>query len=110
MLVMLRPGGGGLLGWASLVPIAAALVYALYQVLVRRLRGVADANDALVQGAIAGVVLLAVPALVVWRSPSWPVLGLVLVFTAVQTAALAALSAAVRRAEVSAIHPGTIPG
>lgn len=104
MLVMLRPGGS-LFGWASLIPIAAALVYALYQVLVRRLRGVADANDALVQGAIAGVVLLAIPALVVWRSPSWPVLGLVLVFTAVQTAALAALSAAVRRAEVSAIAP-----
>ena len=68
MLVMLRPGGS-LFGWASLVPIAAALAYALYQVLVRRLRGVADANDALVQGAIAGVVLLAVPALVVWRMP-----------------------------------------
>ena len=104
MLVMLRPGGS-LSGPASLVPIAAALSYALYQVLVRRLRGVADANDALVQGAIAGVVLMAVPALVVWRWPAWPVLALVLVFTAVQTAALAALSAAVRRAEVSVIAP-----
>lgn len=104
MLVMLRPGGG-LLGWPSLVPIAAALAYALYQVLVRRLRGVASANDALVQGALCGVVLLALPTLVVWRMPSAPVLALVVLFTAVQTAALAALAAAVRRAEVSAIAP-----
>jgi drug/metabolite transporter (DMT)-like permease len=104
MLVMLRPGGG-LFAPSSLVPIAAALSYALYQVLVRRLRGVADANDALVQAALCGVVLLAGPALVVWRMPAAGVLALVLVFTAVQTAALAALAAAVRRAEVSAIAP-----
>jgi drug/metabolite transporter (DMT)-like permease len=104
MLVMLRPGGG-LLGWPSLVPIAAALTYALYQVLVRRLRGVASANDALVQGALCGTLLLALPALVVWRMPSASVLALVVLFTVVQTAALAALAAAVRRAEVSAIAP-----
>src|SRR4051794_33933805 len=98
MLVMLRPwdsGGGGLLGWPSLVPVAAALAYALYQVLVRRLRGVAGANDALVQGALCGVLLLALPALVVWRMPGAAVLALVLLFTTVQTAALAALAAAV---------------
>ncbi|MFC7472964.1 DMT family transporter [Dankookia sp. GCM10030260] len=104
MLVMLRPGGG-LFALTSLVPIAAALAYALYQVLVRRLRGVADAKDALVQGALCGTLLLALPALVVWRMPSPAVLALVLLFTAVQTAALAALAAAVRRAEVSAIAP-----
>jgi drug/metabolite transporter (DMT)-like permease len=104
MLVMLRPGGS-LFGWPALVPIAAALVYALFQVLVRRLRGVADANDIMVQGAIAGVLLLALPALVVWRTPSWQVMALVVVFTLVQTVALAALSAAVQRAEVSALAP-----
>ena len=104
MLVMLRPGGG-LFALTSLVPIAAALSYALYQVLVRRLRGVASANDALVQGALCGTVLLALPALVVWRLPSASLMALVVLFTAVQTAALAALAAAVRRAEVSAIAP-----
>jgi len=104
MLVMLRPGGG-LLTPAAAVPIAAALAYALYQVLMRRLRGVADANDAMVQGGIAGVALLALPALLVWRTPAPGVLALVVLFTAVQTAALAALAAAVRRAEVSAIAP-----
>ncbi|TDH59815.1 EamA family transporter [Dankookia rubra] len=104
MVVMLRPGGG-LFAVTSLVPVAAALAYALYQVLVRRLRGVASANDALVQGALCGTLLLALPALVAWRMPSVPVLALVVVFTAVQTAALAALAAAVRRAEVSAIAP-----
>jgi drug/metabolite transporter (DMT)-like permease len=74
-------------------------------VLVRRLRGVAGANDALVQGALCGTVLLALPALVVWRTPALSVLALVVLFTAVQTAALAALAASVRRAEVSAIAP-----
>lgn len=104
MLVIVRPGSG-LFRPEAAVPIAAALIYALYQVLTRRLRGVADATDAMVQGAIAGVVLLAPAMLLVWRGPDLPTLALVGLYTAVQTAALAALAAAVRRAEVSVLAP-----
>jgi drug/metabolite transporter (DMT)-like permease len=105
-----RHAGDAAAGWQPRRPglagaIAAALAYALYQVLVRRLRGVADAGDAMVQGALCGTVLLVLPTLVVWRTPSPGVLALVVLFTAVQTAALAALAAAVRRAEVSVIAP-----
>jgi drug/metabolite transporter (DMT)-like permease len=104
MLVIIRPGGS-LFRWEALVPVAAALVYALYQVLVRRLRGAADATDAMVQGAIIGLVLLAPPMLLVWRSPDVPDLLLLVLYTAVQSAALGALAAAVRRAEVSVLAP-----
>lgn len=104
MLAMLRPGGA-LFRPEALVPIAGALGYALYQVLLRRLRGAADETDAMVQGAIAGVALLGPPMLVVWRMPEGSVLALVLLYAAVQSAALAALAAAMRRGEVSALAP-----
>lgn len=104
MLLVVRPGVG-VLRWEALVPIASALTYSLYQVMTRRLRGVADARDAMVQGAIAGVVLLGVVMPLLWRPLDARLLALVVVFTAVQTAALGALAAAVRRAEVSALAP-----
>jgi len=104
MLVIVRPGGG-LLRPEALVPVAGALLYALYQVQVRGLRGAADATDAMVQGAIAGLALLGPPVLLLWRTPDAPTLALIGLYTAVQTAALAALAAAVRRAEVSALAP-----
>ena len=104
MLVMLRPGSS-LFRWEALLPITAALTYALYQVAVRRLRGVADGNDAMVQSAIAGVVLLGPPMLLLWRPVDGATLLLMLVYTAVQSLALLALAASVRRAEVSAIAP-----
>ncbi|WP_158295458.1 DMT family transporter [Crenalkalicoccus roseus] len=104
MLAMLRPGGE-LFRPEAAVPIAGALLYALYQVLLRRLRGAATETDAMVQGAIAGVVLLGPLMPLVWRTPEGAVLALVLLYTAVQTAALAALAAAMRRGEVSALAP-----
>lgn len=104
MLLVVRPGGE-LFGWEAAVPIASALTYALYQALTRRLRGVADARDATVQAAIAGVVLLGLPMVWLWRPLAWEVAALVALFTALQTAGLLTLAAAVRRAEVSALAP-----
>ncbi len=104
MLVVLRPGGG-LLRWEALVPISGALAYALYQVLVRRLRGVASESDAMIQGAIVGLVLLGPPMLLLWRPLAWGSVALVLLYTCIQSAALASLAAAVRRTEVSALAP-----
>ncbi|WP_431282623.1 DMT family transporter [Humitalea sp. 24SJ18S-53] len=104
MLLIVRPGGE-VFRPAALVPIASALTYALYQVLMRRLRGAASASDGVVQAAIMGVLLLGPPLIWSWRPFGWEVAALVVLFTALQTGGLAALAAAVRRAEVSALAP-----
>jgi drug/metabolite transporter (DMT)-like permease len=104
MLVVVRPGGE-LFTWAAAVPVAAALTYALYQVMTRRIRGAADEWDATVQGALAGVVLLGPAMPWLWRAPGVADVALVVLYAAVQTAALLCIAGAVRRAEVSGLAP-----
>lgn len=104
MLAVVRPGGE-LFTWAAAVPVSAALTYALYQVMTRRIRGVAGEWDATMQGALAGVVLLGPAMPWLWRAPDAAALALVLVYAGVQTAALLCIAGAVRRAEVSGLAP-----
>lgn len=109
MLLIVRPGGE-----ASLPGVAAAfggaLTYAAYQILVRRLREVATALDTILQVALVGVVLLAVPVLADWRPLSLPVAGLVVAVTVVQTAALASIAVALHRGEASRLAPWQFSG
>jgi drug/metabolite transporter (DMT)-like permease len=104
MLVVVRPGGE-LFTWYAAIPVASALSYATYQVMARRIRDVASAEDITTQGALMGVVLLAPAMLVLWRSPDLLTWGLIVIYTLLQTAALLFLAGAVRRAEVSALAP-----
>ena len=104
MLVVVRPGGE-LFTWYAAIPVASALSYATYQVMTRRIRDVASAEDITTQGALIGVVLLAPAMLVLWRNPDLITWGLVVIYTLLQTAALLCLAGAVRRAEVSALAP-----
>jgi len=104
MLVVVRPGGE-LFTWAAAVPVASALTYALYQVMTRRIRGVADEWDATLQGALAGVVLLGPAMAWLWRAPGAAETALIVLYAAVQTAALLCIAGAVRRAEVSGLAP-----
>ena len=104
MVAVVRPGGE-LFTWAAIMPVAAALTYALYQVMTRRIRGVANEWDVTLQGALAGVVLLAPAMPLLWRAPGAGDLALVAVYAAVQTAALLCIAGAVRRAEVSGLAP-----
>lgn len=104
MLVVVRPDGE-LFTWAAAVPVSGALSYAVYQVLTRRIRGVADEWDATLQGALAGVVLLGPAMPWLWRAPAAGDLALALLYAAVQTAALLCIAGAVRRAEVSGLAP-----
>lgn len=104
MLAVVRPGGE-LFTWAAAVPVGAALTYALYQVLMRRLRGAADEWDATMQGALAGTLLLAPAMPWLWRTPDLAGMALLVIYAAVQTAALLCIAGAVRRAEVSGLAP-----
>lgn len=104
MVAVVRPGGE-LFTWAAVMPVAAALTYALYQVMTRRIRGVANEWDVTLQGALAGVVLLAPAMPFLWRAPDMGAVLLTLVYAGVQTAALLCLAGGVRRAEVSGLAP-----
>lgn len=104
MLLVVRPGGE-LFTWSAAAPVAAALIYALYQVLTHRIRDVATERDATLQGALVGVVMLGPAMPLLWAWPDLEGVVLVLLYTAVQTAALLCLAGAVRRAEVSGLAP-----
>ena len=104
MLLVVRPGGE-LFTWAAAVPVTSALIYALYQMLTRRIRDVANEWDVTLQGALVGVVMLGPAMPFLWRAPDAAALALVVAYAAVQTAALLCLAGAVRRAEVSGLAP-----
>jgi drug/metabolite transporter (DMT)-like permease len=109
MLLIVRPGGE-----ASMLGIAAAfggaLTYAVYQVMIRRLRDAATTLDTILQVALVGVVLLAALVAADWRPVSARAAALVLLVTAVQTAALASIAAALHRGEASRLAPWQFSG
>lgn len=109
MLLIVRPGGeASLAGIAAAV--AGALTYATYQIFVRQLRAVATTRDTILQVALVGAVLLAVPVAADWRPVGLVAAGLVLLVTLVQTAALASIAAALHRGEASRLAPWQFSG
>lgn len=109
MLLIVKPGGeAGLLGIAA--AFAGAFTYAVYQVVIRRLREVATTRDTILQVALVGVILLAVPVAADWRPLSLVSAGLVVMVTVVQTAALASIAAALHRGEASRLAPWQFSG
>ena len=108
MLLIVRPGAAGM-GTGTILGIAAsfgaALAYAVYQVLLRRMRTVASSLDAVIQVALVGTVLLAGLMIGFWHQLGLASLGIVVAFTGVQTAGLASIAAAMRRGEASQLAP-----
>lgn len=90
--------------------LAAACAYAVYQVLLRRLRDVATAVNTTMQVGLVGAVLLAGGLVTFWRPLGLGPLLLAILFTAIQTAALACLAAALRRGEASRLAPWQFTG
>jgi drug/metabolite transporter (DMT)-like permease len=79
VLIMLRPGSGGVgawMGWPQACALASALLFALtitgMKVMTRDHRPFV----LLVYAAFLGLIFAIPPALFVWRWPSWPDLGL----------------------------------
>lgn len=104
MLLIVKPGGG-----VSATGIAAAfggaLAYAVYQIMIRGLRGAGTTLDTILQVAIVGTILLSPLMVVDWHPVSHVAAGLVLAVTIVQTAALASIAAALRLSEASRLAP-----
>jgi drug/metabolite transporter (DMT)-like permease len=68
ILVIIRPGAG-VLSWAALMPIAVAFLYALFQIVTRRLGGADGAITSLFYSGLLGLIITSLAAPFVWR---WP--------------------------------------
>ena len=109
MLFIVRPGADAMsVGVAACL--GSALAYALYQIMIRRLRDVANSVDSVIQVSLVGTAALSFTMVTSWRPIDLPVFGLVLASTAVQTAGLFCIAAALRRGEASKLAPWQFTG
>lgn len=69
VLIIVRPGGG-VFTWHAVFPLVCALLFALYQVLTRKLAGRENAMTTLFFTALVGALLTALPLPFTWRTPS----------------------------------------
>lgn len=79
VLIMLRPGAGGVeawLGWPQLCALGAAFLFALTITGMKVMTRDHSPFVLLVYAAVLGLVFSIPPALFVWRWPTWPDLGL----------------------------------
>jgi len=79
VIIMLRPGAGGLeawLGWPQLCALGAAFLFALTITGMKVMTRDHSPFVLLVYAAVLGLVFSIPPALFVWRWPTWPDLGL----------------------------------
>ncbi|MBW4022921.1 MAG: DMT family transporter [Proteobacteria bacterium] len=109
VLVIVHPGGSGSQGAGHLIGTGAALgsaiLYAVYQLLIRRMREAAGTADAIGQAAIVGLVLLGGAMPFVWRSVPPGAMLLVVAATAAQTGGLLTIAAAIRQGQISQLAP-----
>lgn len=109
MLLIVKPGGASSVS-GVVAAFGGALTYAVYQIIIRRLRVAATTLDTIVQVALVGVVLLIVPVATDWHPVNLVSAGLIVVVTVVQTAALASIAAALQRGEASRLAPWQFSG
>lgn len=79
VLIMLRPGEGGLdawLGWPQLCALGASFLFALTITGMKVMTRDHSPFVLLVYAAVLGLIFSIPPALFVWRWPTWPDLGL----------------------------------
>jgi drug/metabolite transporter (DMT)-like permease len=79
VLIMLRPGAGGVqawIGWPQVCALASAFLFALTITGMKVMTRDHSPFVLLVYAAVLGLVFAIPPALFVWRWPTWPDLGL----------------------------------
>ncbi len=110
VLVIVHPGAGGrgggmghLIGAGA--ALGSAMLYAAYQMLIRRMREAAGTGDAIAQAAIVGLVLLGAAMPFVWRPVPMQAALLVVAATAAQTGGLLTIAAAIRQGQISQLAP-----
>ncbi len=69
VLLIIRPGSG-VFGWVALLPVAATLGWAVYQVLLRQVSAYDRSQTTVLYTATTGLVVYSVAGLLVWQAPS----------------------------------------
>ncbi len=104
VLIMLRPGDG-VLEAAALVALLGALCIAVVRLLIKQLSQTEAPLTMIVYLGLIGTVVSAVPAILVWRTPTLPELGLLLLLGAVSNLSQVCMIRGYRIGEASALAP-----
>lgn len=105
VLIILRPGFG-VFQLAALLPLGSAFLWALYQVLSRKLAAIDSSETAFLWLVVAGCVVPALPMPWLWRTPeTWFDVGLFLVVSVLGAAGHFLLLLALRAAAASTLQP-----
>ena len=80
VLIIVRPGGG-LFTPMVLLPIASALLFAIYQLLTKKIAGIDSTLTTLFHGCLVGTVILTVTVPTFWVQPQSWFDGLLFIFT-----------------------------
>ncbi len=78
VLIIIRPGSG-IFAWAALLPIGNATVFAIYQIVTRRLAGIDSPYTSIFYAGLVGTVLMAFTLPDVWTLPQTPLHALMFV-------------------------------
>ena len=78
VLIIIRPGSG-IFAWAALLPIGNATVFAIYQIVTRRLAGIDSPYTSIFYAGLVGTVLMAFTLPNVWTPPQTPLHALMFV-------------------------------
>lgn len=103
-LIMIRPGGAGV-EVAALVALVGALLVAIVTVAVKKLSMTEKPITILFYFGVTSTAVSALPAALVWQTPSWIELGLLFVVGALGATAQTCTIRAYHIAEASAITP-----
>ena len=108
VLVMLRPGGGGVeawLGWPQAAALASSLLFALTITGMKVMTRDHSPFVLLVYAAVLGLVFAIPPALFVWRWPTLPDLGLLTAMGVIGTLTQGAYIKGMQVGEAAAMAP-----
>ena len=104
VLVIIRPGGG-LLSFAVVFPLLSALVFALYQIMTRKLAGRENPFTSLFYTALVGSVVTTLAVPFAWQTPTLPQLGILIAIGGLGGLGHFLMIQAVERASPSALAP-----
>jgi drug/metabolite transporter (DMT)-like permease len=104
VLVIIRPGGG-LLSFAVVFPLMSALVFALYQIMTRKLAGRENPFTSLFYTALIGSVVTTLAVPFAWQTPTLPQLGIMIAIGGLGGFGHFLMIQAVERASPSALAP-----
>jgi drug/metabolite transporter (DMT)-like permease len=104
VLVIIRPGGG-LLSFAVVFPLLSAFVFALYQILTRKLAGRENPFTSLFYTAAVGTLVTTLGLPFSWQTPTLPQVGMMIAIGCLGGFGHFLLIHAVERASPSALAP-----